>query len=169
MDNKKIERKAGDGLVFKNPVKVECFDKDGNLKWSEEEFNIMTDEGLESILDVYFSDGSPTGGIGTHYVGLLTATTVAGDTLGTGLDEFTDYTGTRQTWVEAGVSSKSITNTASPAVFPITGSGTITGAFLTNVTSGTSGVLICGVDFTSRAVASGDTVNVTYTLTIADA
>ena len=155
------------GFYFKNPVIVECFDAEGNLKWVEKNYNLMTDEGLNDILDVYFSDGTQDT---THYVGLLTASTVAGDTLASGLDEFTNYTGNRQTWVEGGVSSKSISNTGNAASFSILGTGTITGAFLTNVDTGTAGVLICGVDFSAaRSVANGDTLNVTYTLTIADA
>jgi hypothetical protein len=114
-----------------------------------------------------FSDGSQDA---THYVGLTTASVVAGDTLVSGLDEFTSYTGDRKAWTEAGVSSQSITNSASPAEFSISGSGTIEGAFLTDAESGTSGTLICGVDFTSsRSVISGDTVSVTYTLSAADA
>lgn len=155
------------GFKFKNPVHVECVDAEGNVKWIEDGFNIMTDDGLNDILDVYFSDGTQDT---THYVGLLTASVVAGDTLATGLDEFSDYTGDRQTWVEGGVSSKSISNSGNAASFDITGSGTVVGAFITNVSSGTSGVLVCGVDFSApRSVASGDILNVTYTLTIADA
>lgn len=157
-------------LMFKNPVKIECFDKDGNLKWEEENYNLMTDEGLEDILDVYFSDGSQDS---THYVGLKgTGDPAAGDTLASHSNwtEFTDYSGDRKAWTEGGVSSKSITNSGSAASFSISGSGTVAGAFLTNAETGTSGVLVAAVNFTSaRTVANGDTLNVTYTISIADA
>jgi hypothetical protein len=154
-------------IKFKNPVTAICRDKDGNVKWEETNYNLMTNEGLNYVLDVVFSDGTQDA---THYVGLTTAAVVAGDTLATGLDEFTSYTGDRKAWTEAGVSSQSITNSASPAEFAISGSGTVVGAFLTDAESGTSGTLVCGVSFTgSRAVESGDTVSVTYTLSAADA
>jgi hypothetical protein len=31
---------------------VKCFDKDGNLKWEDEAKNLVTDDGLDHILDV---------------------------------------------------------------------------------------------------------------------
>ena len=148
---------------------IECKDSDGNVKWVDKAHNLFTDEGLDDILDIVFSDG---GQDATHYVGLKGAGAVlAADDLTTQANwtEFTDYTGTRQIWVEAGVTSQTITNTASPAVFPITGAGTVAGAFITNVTSGTAGILFCAVDFTSsRTVGSGDTLNVVYELSAAD-
>ncbi len=171
--------KAVAGLVANTDIKAGfkiggyfttvCKDSDGNIKWTEKAHNLFTNEGLDDILDIVFSDG---GQDSTHYVGLKgTGAPAAGDTLAShgAWTEFSDYTGTRQTWVEAGVSSQTITNIASPAVFPITGAGTVAGAFLTNVTSGTAGILICVVDFTSsRTVGTGDTLNVTYELSCQD-
>jgi hypothetical protein len=45
---------------------------------------------------------------------------------------------------------------------------TIAGAFLCTVASGTSGVLFSAGDFTGgdKSVASGDTLNVTYTFSL---
>jgi hypothetical protein len=59
-----------------------------------------------------------------------------------------------------------INNSASPSQFVITGGGgTVAGAFLTTVATGTSGILFSEGDFTGgdKIVASGDTINVTYT------
>ena len=158
--------KSETSFKFNNPVYVECVDVNGITVWSDYGLNTMTDEGLNNILDVYFSDGTQSN---THYVGLSKASVSAGTTLSSGLSEFTGYTGNRQTWVEAGVSSKTISNSASEAQFPITASGTVTGAFITNVATGTSGVLVCGIDFSAvRNVVSGDTLKVIYTLTVAN-
>ena len=100
-----------------------------------------------------------------------TGTPAAGDTLAShaSWSEFTDYTGDRQAWVEGGVSSQSIDNSSSPAAFPITGSGTVAGAFMTNASTGTSGILFAVVNFSaSRSVSNGDTINVTYTISASD-
>jgi hypothetical protein len=63
-----------------------------------------------------------------------------------------------------------ITNSASPASFTISGAGgTVAGAFLCTVASGTSGVLFSESDFQApgdRVVVSGDTLNVTYTFSL---
>jgi hypothetical protein len=64
------------------------------------------------------------------------------------------------------------TNSASPAQFNINGTATIAGAFLSSnsTKSGTTGTLFSASKFTSpgdRAVSSGDTLNVTYTFSLA--
>jgi hypothetical protein len=64
----------------------------------------------------------------------------------------------------------SVIATASAVSFTISGSGgTVAGAFLCTVSSGTSGVLFSEADFQSpgdRVVVSGDTLNVTYTFSL---
>ena len=63
-----------------------------------------------------------------------------------------------------------ISNSASPSSFTISGAGgTVAGAFLCTVASGTSGVLFSESDFQApgdRVVVSGDTLNVTYTFSL---
>jgi hypothetical protein len=64
-----------------------------------------------------------------------------------------------------------ITNTASPAAFNINATATVGGAFLisNNTKSGTTGILFSASDFAApgdRVVASGDTLNVTYTFSL---
>ena len=66
----------------------------------------------------------------------------------------------------------SVDNAAAKASFDINGSTTIFGAFVTtnSTKGGTSGTLYGAADFAaSRAVISGDTLNVTVTLTAAAA
>jgi hypothetical protein len=83
--------------------------------------------------------------------------------------EFTNYTGNRKavTFGTPTLADPSvISNSASPSVFAINSSGgTVAGAFLTSVATGTSGILFSEGDFTGgdKIVASGDTLNVTYT------
>jgi len=158
-------------LNLKGKFRFECFDKDGKLKWEKEADNAATDEGLNSVLNVYFHAVTQ---ISTWYIGLITGTgtLAAADTLAShaGWTEGTDYTGTRLEWTEGAASSKSITNAAT-VDFPCTGSMTVKGAFLASATSGTSGVLFCTAAFTGgdQAVGNGDTLKVTYTVTAAAA
>jgi hypothetical protein len=64
------------------------------------------------------------------------------------------------------------TNSASPASFTINATATVGGAFLisNSTKSGSTGILFSASDFTApgdRSVASGDTLNVTYTFSLA--
>ena len=121
------------------------------------------------MLDEYF-EGS--GYSAAWYLGLVDGATsptyAAGNTLAShsGWTENTDYTGNRVavTWSAASSGSKATTATA----FNISGSATIAGAFMCTVATGTSGILYSAGNFTggSRVVASGDTLNVTYTATL---
>jgi len=114
----------------------------------------------------------------TWYLGLVTGpgsgtTFAAGDTLAShaGWTENTDYTGNRKavTFGSATTANPSvITNSAAPSSFAMSGTATVAGAFLCNVATGTSGVLFSAGDFTGgdKSVASGDTLNVTYTFSL---
>jgi hypothetical protein len=171
-----VEKRVKANSVFR-PIGrffVQCFNKDGVLIWTEDIKNITVDEGLTDILDVYFSDGTQKN---TWYLGLkgTNQTPAAGwDAAGIGSDftEFVAYDeATREEWVEAGVTAKTITNSASPAEFTINDSGTVYGAFVvsTNTKSGTTGVLWCVSDFSiARVVVDDDIVRVVYSIASVD-
>jgi hypothetical protein len=155
---------------------VECFDKDGNLKWSTSEHNLVVNEGLQNMNTQYFKGSTYTAAL---YLGLITGpgsgtTFAAADTLASkAWTEFTDYSGSRKavTFGTATTADPSvISNSASPSSFTISGAGgVVAGAFLCTVSSGTSGVLFSESDFQSpgdRTVVSGDTLNVTYTFSL---
>jgi hypothetical protein len=155
---------------------VQCFDKDGNLKWSTSEHNLVVNEGLQDMNTQYFKGSTYTAAL---YLGLITGpgsgtTFAAADTLASkAWTEYTDYSGARKavTFGTATTADPSvISNSAAPSAFTISGAGgTIAGAFLCTVSSGTSGVLFSESDFQSpgdRVVAAGDTLNVTYTFSL---
>jgi hypothetical protein len=155
---------------------VECFDKDGNLKWSTSEHNLVVNEGLQDMNTQYFKGTTYTG---AFFLGLITGpgsgtTYAATDTLASkAWTEYTDYSGARKavTFGTATTADPSdISNSASPSSFTISGAGgVVAGAFLCTVSSGTSGVLFSESDFQSpgdRTVVSGDTLNVTYTFSL---
>jgi hypothetical protein len=155
---------------------ITCYDKDGNVKWEDSAHNLVVNEGLKDMNDKYFSGSAYTA---AWYLGLITGPSsgtsfLAGDTLAThaGWTEDTNYTGNRKavTFGAATTADPSvITNSASPSQFTMNGTTTIAGAFLTNVATGTSGILFSEADFQSpgdRAVVSGDVLNVTYTFNL---
>jgi len=86
---------------------------------------------------------------------------------------YSDATRVSVTFVTATTANPSVaTNSASPAAFNINATSTVGGAFLTSgsAKSGTTGTLFSAADFSSpgdRSVTSGDTLNVTYTLSLA--
>ncbi len=156
-------------LELKNIWKVTCLDSDGNVKWEEVKKNLITTEGLNHILDTQFHASTQNT---AWYIGLKEAgTPAAGDTMASHASwaENTDYSGDRKEWTEGAASSGSMTN-ASSVDFSISGTATIAGAFLNTASTGTAGTLYGVVDFASaRSVISGDTLQVTVTVTAASA
>jgi hypothetical protein len=113
----------------------------------------------------------------TWYLGLVTGpgsgtTFAAGDTLSShaGWTESSAYGGSRKavTFGSATNANPSvISNTASPSSFVMNATVVIAGAFLASTTDN-SGILFSEGDFTGgdKSVASGDTLNVTYTFSL---
>lgn len=148
---------------------VECYGKDGRLKWRDGFWNIVVTTGLNKLLDATFKNGLTTP---AWYVGLKgTGTMVAGDTMAShaGWAEIVPYSdANRPTYTPGTIASGAVDNSASKAVFNINATSTVYGCFLAdnNTKSGTTGTLYGGGDFSSsRAVVNGDTLNVTVTLT----
>jgi hypothetical protein len=157
---------------------MECYDKDGLLKWSAEESNLVVNVGLQYMAGTALTS---TAQITTWYIGLYGAgasnTPAAGDTMAShaGWTEVTPYAGNRPTASFAAATNANpsvVTNSASPAAFTINATQTVGGAFLVsdNTAGGSTGTLFSAADFQSpgdRSVVSGDTLNVTYTFSLA--
>jgi hypothetical protein len=159
----------------------QCFDKDGNLKWEDSAKNLVVNTGLQDMNTKYFKGVTYSA---AWYIGLVQGpasgnTYAAADTLAShsGWTEDTDYSGGNRATATFGTATTDdpsvIDNTGAVAVFSITGTTTIAGAFLTNIQDNTNntGLLFSVSNFTSgdRAVISGDTLNVTYEFSLADA
>lgn len=155
------------GLVIGHRYRVVCRGADGQIKWAEESENLVVTAGRNDILDKYYKGSTYTA---AHYVGLKgTGSIAAGDTLAShaGWSEITDYSGNRKTLTMGTASSGSIDNVGNVASFSITGTATVAGAFVATVATGTSGTLVGATDFgASRAVLSGDTLEVTVTASL---
>mgnify|MGYP007090085837 CR=1 FL=1 len=157
---------------------VECYDKDGNLKWTAESKNLVVNVGLQYMAGSALTGTSP---ITTWYLGLYgsgsTNNPAAGDTMSShaGWTEVTAYSESTRptaTFAAATLANPSVvTNTASKAVFTINGTTVVGGAFLTsdNTKGGTTGTLFSAADFGSpgdRSVVSGDILNVSYSFSL---
>ena len=178
-----VTRNAGSGDEFglNGVYTFTCYDQDGNVKWVDGFENLTTNEGRADLLDSYFAN---TGG-GAVVMGLMTNNAVPAsipavtDTQAShtgwfeaGAANAPTYSGTRKTpsFSSATTANPSVLSTSSAVVFSMTGSGTVTGAFIniggSATIDDTTGTLFSAGNFTagSKTVTSGDTINVTYTL-----
>ena len=170
MDIDKARCARQKGLRIGGVFEMVCKGPDGKVKWKQVAHNLVTNEGLNHILDIVLGGDTQ---ITTWYVGLKnTGAPAAGDTLAShaGWTENSNYTGNRQEFVEGAASAQSISNTGNVASFSIdTNSQTIAGAFLCSAATGTTGTLFSVVDFaSSKSCDNGDTLEVTYTVSAAD-
>lgn len=169
---------SSEGVKATGKYVVECYDKDGNLKWVEETKNLVVNVGLQYMAGVALTS---TAQITSWYLGLYGAASsnnpAAGDTMAShgGWTEVTAYSeSTRPAATFAAATNANpsvVTNSASVAVFSINGTTTVGGAFLTsdNTKGGTTGTLFSAADFQApgdRSVINGDTLRVTYTFSL---
>ena len=170
---------AADSASAKGVYKIQCHDKDGNLKWEDAAPNLVVNVGLQDMNAKYFTGVAYTA---TWFIGLYGAgasnTPAAGDTMSShaGWTEVTAYSQATRPACTFGTPTTAnpsvATNSASPATFSINATTTVGGAFLTsnNTIGGTTGTLYSAADFSApgdRAVTNGDTLSVTYTLSLA--
>jgi hypothetical protein len=161
-----------------------CYDADGNEKWSDTIKNLTTNVGRANLMNSYFGN---TGG-GAIVMGLGgangsgTFTPAYADTQSShagwyevGGANAPTYSGTRKTpaFSASTTANPSVLSTSAAVVFSMTGSGTVYGAFInvggSTAIDNTTGTLFSIGAFTagSKTVTSGDTINVTYTLSAA--
>jgi hypothetical protein len=172
---KPVTEGVGAGGVYT----LQCFDKDGKLKWEHSSHNLVVNVGLQDMNAQYFKGSAYTA---AWFIGLINGpgsgtTIAAGDTMVThgGWTENVGYSNATRpaaTFGTATTANPSVqTNSASPASFSINATSTIAGAFLVSNSTkgGTTGILFSASDFQSpgdRSVVSGDTLNVTYTFSL---
>jgi hypothetical protein len=161
---------------------VECWDKDGRLKWRDVIKNVVTTVGKNLALDTYLAGSAYT--VVGPYLGLISSTSfsavAAADTMSShagwleaGGSNAPTYTGNRKTcaWSAASSGSKSLSAALS---YAITGSGTVKGCFLVfgtgavNTKDDTNGTLYSAGLFSGgdKVVANTDTLNVSYTASL---
>jgi hypothetical protein len=177
-DNLMLNSRISLGIGAHTHYYLECRDKNGNLKWTDEINNTVVTEGLNKLIDATFKTGlaSPA-----WYIGLVGAKTTGydpDDTLSShgGWTENTHYGGGGRPAFDVSdnsISSGSLSNSANKAAFTFSGTSnpdTINGAFLCTASSGTSGTLYGEGDLSiPRSVADGDILTLTVTISITSA
>lgn len=171
-------KQATEGVGAGGIYRMECVGPDGKVKWTAECPNLVVNVGLQDMNAKYFSGSAYTA---TWFIGLYGAgasnTPAAGDTSAShiGWTEVVPYSNATRPAATFGTATTAdpsvISNSASPAAFTINATSTVGGAFLisNSTKSGTTGVLFSASDFQApgdRSVASGDTLNVTYTFNL---
>ncbi len=151
-----------------------CYSADGFIKWDEPIQNLVVTVGKNLTLDTILGNSAA----GAVVMGLKgTGTALAADTqashgswLEVGGTNQPTYSGNRPTpsFSAAAASSKA---TSSAVSFSMTGTGTVAGCFIniggSATKDSTTGTLFSAGDFSSsKAVVNGDTIAVTYTLTL---
>lgn len=171
---------VGEDAKITGQFTAECFDADGNLKWSDTFNNLVTTQGKNDLLDKYLGLAAQSG----FFMGLISLTSYSTTAV---TDVAAQINGTNG-WKEAGAANQPTysqstrpapsfsaasagSKTTSAAVaFSITGTGTAKGCFIatSSVKDGTAGVLYSAGLFTGgdKAVGNGDTLNVTYTASV---
>lgn len=160
---------------------VECFDADGNLKWSDTIENLVTTAGKNFLLDTTLNGSAYTA---TWYIGLIGSTSYS-----TG-PNVADTMASHSGWAECGGATAPLYSqsarptcnwstaasggtkqiTAALTYSIVTTGGTIKGCFLTTVSTkdGTTGTLYSAGLFSGgdKIVSPSDTLNVTYSTTV---
>jgi hypothetical protein len=148
----------------------ECYDSEGNLKWTDDAYNSLANEGQYGMLDVYLRDGSAPAGF---YIRLFNDTPVKTDALSdlTGEPSGNGYAAAAVTRTSAAAgwptlaldsgnyqaTSKTVTFTASGGVI-----GPVTYAVLATSTDSSGEHVAFGQLSASRTLQNGDSLQVTY-------
>jgi len=162
---------------------VECFDKDGRLKWRDTIENLVATVGKNLALDTYLAGAGYT--VTGPFMGLISSAgystgPAAGDTMAShggwaeaGNANAPTYTAPRKTcaWSGAAAGAKAL---SAALAFVFTGAGTVKGCFLVfgsgavTTIDNTGGTLYSAGLFTGgdKAVVNTDTLNVSYSTSL---
>jgi len=163
--------RASGTVGFMGTYRTECYDKDGNLKWVDETTNKIPTAGLNWLLGGALNAAQASYLL---YLGLISSaspTFAAADTSAShaGWTELTGMysQGTRPLWGQGAAAAGAVTN-SSAAVFSMTGTCTVSGAFVSTLSTigGSTGTIVSEYTFSqgNKACSNGDTINVTYTI-----
>ena len=170
----KYNTMPADTMSMNGTYHAVCYGADGQIKWKAPIENLVVTVGKNLTLDTILGNSAA----GAVVMGLKgTGTVAATDTqashpgwLEVGGTNAPAYSGNRPTpsFASASAGSKA---TSSAVSFSMTSTGTVAGCFIniggSATKDSTTGTLFSAGDFSSsKAVVNGDTIAVTYTLTL---
>lgn len=162
---------AGEAADAEGTYLLECFAPDGTLRWREEVHNVVTTQGKNFVLDNALAGSAYTAAwlLSLFTAGTPAATATYASPVVTEVTSGVLASRPAITWTAAASGSK----TSNTVACSMVGSATITGVMVVKGsstigdTAQAGGVLLSeGTLGSSRAVLSGDTLNVTYSLSI---
>ena len=164
----------GECLRIQGYFRAECV-RDGEVIWTDDFPNVVTTEGKNAMLDKFL-------GLGTAYaaiaIGLHTTVGNAASVYATPSPQVESvvYSNANRPTPSFSAASGGAKATSAAAAFTINGSASITGAFValgaagvtTKSDTAATAILLSSGAFSggTRAVINGDTLNVTYPLTL---
>lgn len=158
-------------MRFKNKYCIICRDRVGCIKWRYEKHNLVTNDGLDDVLNQIFAGVaySPA-----WFIGLMDANgqnLSASDTASShpGWAEVVAYSGARPVWDGLQVDSNDADNSADIAMFSMTGPGSCGGAFMISDSTkgGSTGILFGGTGIVAGGFTNGDTITVEISVNFA--
>lgn len=170
----KYNTMPADQMAINGYYHAVCYGADGQVKWEAPIENLVTTVGQNLTLDTILGNSAA----GAVVMGLKgTGTAVAADTQAShaswnevGGTNAPAYSGNRPTPSFSAAAAGSKT-TSSAVSFSITSTGTVAGCFIniggSATKDSTTGTLFSAGDFSSsKSVVNGDTIAVSYTLTL---
>ena len=180
-----VERAGGaaEAMQAHGRYEVECIGPDGAVKWRDTIENVVATVGKNLALDTILAGSAYT--VVGPYMGLISSVSyttgpAAGDTMTShsgwteaGATNAPTYTAPRKTAAFSAATGGSKALSAALS-FAMTGAGTVKGAFIVygsgalSTIDNTAGTLLSAGLFTGgdKVVGSGDTLNVSYTLSM---
>ena len=146
-------------------IKIDHFDTDGKLIESVETPNALTNTGFAEVAGLFCSDQS-----GSHtafdYIGVGTGTTAATAT-DTGLETEETENGLGRAATTGTLETVNVSDDTAQFVksFSVSGSVAVTESGVFNASS--AGIMLCRQTFSAINVANGDTLQITWKVTVA--
>lgn len=165
----------GDTLKTVGVYEFECIGADGKVRWTDTAYNVVTTQGRNAMLDIFLDRAAAYAAIA---MGLHTTVGNASSTYAAPSPQVESvvYSNANRPAPAFSAASAGVKSTSANVTFNINGSATITGAFValgaagvaTKSDTAASAILLSTGTFTagSRAVINGDTLNVSFSLTL---
>lgn len=169
-----------DNMEISGRYTATCLDASGKVKWSEGWDNLVTTQGRDHLLNHGLS--GPADAVSARISLITSGTPVAGDTYAThaGFTELSNTVVSARGVPTFTASASGVRQTTAAVSYSVIGTGTITGSCVNLVvgtvgtlgtvgdTTTSGGILYSGGIFVSpKSVSNGDTLNVTYSTTLA--